>query len=254
MEMTLVDFQKYRNPNVRPASDEVQQAIADSPLDGRLFLKIEDARQMAAAGYAEVENGYAFHPDGSATVSVLTDMPDVTPDMWHWWFGWHGDSDEKYKLWHPPAHIGARWGDGEIGRVGYIGRDSHIQEYLGPSLEKGVIQFKSPTIVGLPEFDPETSDAVYIVARIGLPIPIDFGWLIHEVRRTENGSEMRSRFWMGGNHIAARSAWTGWLVPIARRFRKIPESLVSDLLEHCAEEMSHLATFLPDLYADLNQD
>ncbi|MEM8861889.1 MAG: hypothetical protein AAGD96_26500 [Chloroflexota bacterium] len=252
MEKTVVDYQKYLDPDVRPISDEIQQAVDSSPLDGRLFLKIENAGQMAYEEYTDAENGFALYPDGSAAVSVLTDMPGVTPDMWHWWFGWHGDSDDKYKLWHPPAHVGARWGDGEIGNFSYIGRDSHIKEYLGPSLESGLIQFKSPTVLGLPEFDPEISDSVYIVARIGLPLPIDVGWLVHQVRRTETGSEMRSRFWLGGEHIGARKGWASLIIPIARRVRTMSEAFIRDLTIHCGEEMKHLSRFLPELHAEFH--
>jgi hypothetical protein len=37
--------------------------------------------------------------------------------------------------------------------------------------------------------------------------------------------------------------------PAARR-RAIPDQVGLDLLRHCAEEMNHLARFLPALYAD----
>lgn len=36
-------------------------------------------------------------------------------------------------------------------------------------------------------------------------IPVDVGWFVHHIRPTKNGSEMRSRFWLGGPHIAVRS-------------------------------------------------
>ena len=92
MEMTMTDYQKYLDSNIQAAPADVQAAIDQSPLDSNLFIPVERAAEMAQDGYVEVETGYAFQPDGSATVSVLTDMPNVTPDMWHWWFGWHGDS------------------------------------------------------------------------------------------------------------------------------------------------------------------
>ena len=39
-------------------------------------------------------------------------MPGVTPQMWEWWFGWHGSDSRRYKLWHPRAHVSAHWADG----------------------------------------------------------------------------------------------------------------------------------------------
>ena len=250
METINPNFKAYLNPDVEPISKKVAEAIRESPFDPTLFSPIEDSADLAKSGYVEVENGYSQHPDGSYTVHVLTDMPGVSPTMWHWWFGWHGDSSDKYKLWHPQAHLSAAWEDGNLGEVAYINRNSHIQEYIGSTKEAASIQFKSPTLLGLPEFEPNAS-AVYIVARIGLlkPIPIDFGWLIHQVRRTEHGSEMRSRFWLGGRHIAGRNRLSRLLVPLVRRVRKIPEEQAVDLATHCGEEMAHLATFLPALYA-----
>ncbi len=254
MEAINHTFQRYYNPNVEPISNEIAEAIEKSPFDPGLFPQIEEAAALVKPGYMEVENGYGQHPDGSFTVNILTDMPGVMPSMWHWWFGWHGDSSEKYKLWHPHAHLSAAWEDGKIGEVEYISRNSHIREYIGSTKETASIQFKSPTLIGLPEFDPTSSNAVYIVARIGLtPIPIDFGWLIHQVRQTENGSEMRSRFWLGGRHMAGRHRLSNLLVPLVRRVRKIPEAQVIELATHCGEEMAHLATFLPDLYTEFSE-
>lgn len=251
MEKTAPTLEKYVNSTIETLSETISQAVDHSPLDENAVLQFKEAVHLAAPGYHTVENGYALISDGSVAVSVLTDMPRVTPAMWDWWFGWHGDSSDKYKLWHPPAHISAEWGDKQIGTVGYIGRDSHIQEYIGPKKERAIIQFKDPSILGLPRFDPNSSDAVYIVARIGLEeAPIDFGWLIHQVRETPTGSEMRSRFWLGGPHIEGRNWAANLLVPIIRRVRKIDEAQVTDLLIHCAEEMHHLAKFLPDLYAE----
>ena len=63
---------------------------------------------------------------------------------------------------------------------------------------------------------------------------------------------MRSRFWLGGPYITARDGNpVGKVVSfIARRIQKMPEQFARDLLTHCAEEMAHLAAFLPQIYAD----
>lgn len=62
---------------------------------------------------------------------------------------------------------------------------------------------------------------------------------------------MRSRFWMGGPHIAVRrvpGAASKALRPIASRIPGNPETNGRNLLLHFAQEMNHLAGFLPDLY------
>ncbi len=93
--------------------------------------------------------------------------------------------------------------------------------------------------------------AVYICAKIGHPkLPVDYGYLVHQVRATGNGSEMRSRFFIGGKYAGVRKK--GKLAEMAtlliRKFKSLPDNFGPDLLRHCAEEMNHLAAFLPKLY------
>ena len=249
-----MSYQKYLNSKITPVSAGIQSALDQSPMPPDAFIPVERASELNQAGYAEIESGFCLNADGSITVAALTDMPNVTSAMWHWWFGWHGDSDDKYKLWHPPAHISAEWKDKAVGRQAYINRTSHVVEYIGEPKASAAIQFKHPSVLGLPEFDPETSDSVFIVARLGAPAPaVDIGWLVHQVRKTATGSEMRSRFWLGGDHFAGRNFLGRLLAPVGRRFQPIGEEQAAALLTHCAEEMSHLATFLPELYADLSE-
>ena len=89
-----------------------------------------------------------------------------------------------------------------------------------------------------------------ICARLGSSdVPVDIGWFIHHVRSTPSGAEMRSRFWMGGPHVAVRNApgvASRALRPVASRILGEPETNARHLLVHCAQEMNHLAGFLPE--------
>jgi DAPG hydrolase PhiG domain len=89
---------------------------------------------------------------------------------------------------------------------------------------------------------------IAICARLGSGnVPVDVGWLVHHVRPAPGGAEMRSRFWMGGRHVAVRRGnrlTDGAIRPIAAR--QLPDP--RDLMVHCAQEMNHLAGFLPTLY------
>jgi len=98
--------------------------------------------------------------------------------------------------------------------------------------------------------DPE--QATIVCARTGLgDLPIDVGYLAHHVRRTAGGSEMRSRFWIGGPYAAGRNSALGTVMAQAARLLMRPsETDARALLVHCAEEMQHLARFLPALYAE----
>jgi hypothetical protein len=63
---------------------------------------------------------------------------------------------------------------------------------------------------------------------------------------------MRSRFWMGGRHIGGRNLFGGVAASVARRVLRLTESDARALLVHCAEEMPHLAGFLPALHAEFS--
>ncbi len=93
-------------------------------------------------------------------------------------------------------------------------------------------------------------------ARTGLAdIPIDVGYLAHHVRRTAGGSEMRSRFWIGGRYAAGRNSVLGTVLSkAAGLFMRPTEADARALLVHCAEEMQHLAQFLPALYAEFRPE
>jgi hypothetical protein len=190
-------------------------------------------------------------------VAARTDMPGVTPPMIDWWFGWHSDSPERYKLWHPQAHVHAVWlappAAGARGRARYIGHTSVVDEYIGSNLIRAAIRFVVPATLGFTDSsldDPEK--ATIVCARTGFgDFPIDVGYLAHHVRRTAAGSEMRSRFWVGGPYAAGRSSLAGTVIARAARLVLGPiEADARALLVHCAEEMQHLASFLPALYAE----
>ena len=73
-----------------------------------------------------------------------------------------------------------------------------------------------------------------------------------EFRPVAGGSEMRSRMWLGGESAALgdnpRAAARG----LMRVLRPVAKSMLpdpSELLVHNAQEMAHLAGFLPQLHA-----
>jgi hypothetical protein len=244
-------YAKYFQPTATPSpSAAIAKALQAGSLPAGAIPALSQAATMLQAGYADVECGYTLEADGSARLAILTPMPRVTPLMWHWWFGWHGDQDNKYKLWHPPAHVSAVWADGVMGNVAYIDRVSHIHEYIGKTLEKAAIQFVAPATLGLPD---ASTKQVFICARIGfIDLPLDYGWLVHQVRKVSDGAEMRSRFWIGGEQIKFRAdnPLSDFASGVVQRVRKVSQQQVSDLVNHCSEEMRHLAIFLPALYTE----
>ena len=62
---------------------------------------------------------------------------------------------------------------------------------------------------------------------------------------------MRSRFWLGGRYISVRNApglVNQAIGPLASRILGPSADYARDLMVHCAQEMNHLARFLPALY------
>jgi hypothetical protein len=257
-------FARFFEPEMAPLAPHVVDALHTGPQAPKLLTELGAAGEMLTDGHEEpTETGTAIGSDGSMRVAVLTRMPGVSPEMWDWWFGWHGGDARRYKLWHPRAHLYAEWGDGDDagrrGRDRYVGRTSFVDEYLGSTLARAAIRFVPPSELGLDEralADPTHQTA--ICARVGSSDrPVDLGWLVHQVRRTEDGAEMRSRFWLGGRHTAARSTnpvARRVLPPIANRIVRPSAQSAADLLVHCAQEMSHLAARLPQLYEAFGQE
>ena len=249
-------YGKYYDETIVALAPHVQYALEHAPFPAGTLPPFSEVTYLENEGYTDMETGYTVEADGSIHTAILTQMPGVTPEMWDWWFGWHGSQDSRYKLWHPKSHVSAVWEDGGED-VAYIGRNSIIEEYIGEEFTDGLIQFKSPTEFGF-SFDAvkDPSKAVYICARAGhSKFPIDFGYLVHQIRAVEGGSEMRSRFWMGGKYVHVRRE--GILPDLASSFlqkqKLLPADFGRSIVIHCSEEMTHLAAFLPKLYSEINE-
>jgi DAPG hydrolase PhiG domain len=252
-------FGKFYQPDMAPLPRHVAKALEHGPQAGPTLLAFDDAPTLANQGYQQTENGYGLLDDGSVHVSVRTDMPGVTPAMWEWWFAWHGSDSRRYKLWHPRAHVSAAWQDrerpGRHDSARYVGRTSLISEYIGSSMLRAAIQFVMPATLGLPAADDAT---VPICARLGSrDVPLDTGWFVHHIRATGSGSEMRSRFWLGGPYISVRSGpglANRVVRSVASRILGATTGKARDLMVHCAQEMNHLAGFLPALYEQFGNE
>jgi hypothetical protein len=246
-------YARFYKPETAPLSAAAREAVTVGALPHELFAGLEDAPKLVAARGGQVETGFTVCPDGETRVFDTTPMPRVSPAMWSWWFAWHGSEAARYKLWHPRAHVHVAWADGAGERDHYVGRTSHVIEYIGATRLKGAIRFVAPSSLGIDEAALAKAGAVCICARIGPQAPaIDAGWLLHHIFPVAGGSEMRSYFWLGGRHIAARSggAFSSALVRgAAKLFPQATRVPATDLLVHCAQEMSHLAGILPDIYA-----
>jgi len=222
------------------------------------FLSVEQAPAVLLAQRAEYPDGIRRASDGSALILCTTSMPQVTPAMIDWWFGWHLPESARYRLWHPTAHVACRVQEDRSrlsdARARYVGNVSYVDEYIGRALARLAIEFKPAASFGFTELDARGATA--ICARTAdRVLRSEGGSLVHLVLPVAGGCEMRSAFWLG--QVQSRVPFVGNAVsrlanrPAVRRLI-INDRFLLDLFQHCAEEMNHLTRFLPRAYADLS--
>lgn len=268
-------FAHYLRSRTEPVQHHVHEALLRGRQPADFGYEVDEApTKLAAPGHQAMESGWTRTSRGTLIVSCLTDMPGATAEMWDWWFGWHLRDSARYKLWHPEAHQRAVVGDDRSAdrrltdRERYVDNVSYVDEYVGAKKLRLAIRFVDPDTLGFAN-RPGTT---YICGRIGVTyLPVAAGWVIHQVRPTEHGSEMRSRFFMGhGEILALPPAAVSLAAPaalltsrvgnaVSRPFvgavvrSTLSETLAHDLLFHCAGEMNHLAGFLPALWAEFRE-
>jgi hypothetical protein len=253
-------YAKYWNPEMGPLQEQVQRALMHGIEASELGFPVTQADLLLEPGYLPLENGFTRLANGQVFVAVLTKMPRVTSKMIDWWFGWHYMESQRYKLWHPRAHVLNRAermiGDdlGLSDREKYLHNPNYVTEYVGGDLLDISIAFSEASDF----LDVSRFEAAHVGTAICGVVsyqssPLVFGLIIHLIRETEDGCEMRSRFWLGKIELKGVPA-AGLLSKITgSRFvakLAVPIQLGRDMVVHCAAEMNHLASFLPDLFAD----
>ena len=257
-DLATSPYARFWRPELAPLAEHLRLALLTGGLAEELLPPVSAAAQLQDSGDWPVETGFSLTADGAARVFVRTPMPGVTPAMWDWWFAWHGSEAQRYKLWHPRAHVWVGWADGRSDLTHYVGRTSHVVEYVGsPKLRLG-IRFVAPAEVGLDEARLTAAGEVAICARGSLAgAPVETGWLIHHLRPVAGGCEMRSRFWIAGENVRPKNISGGIGAAIGRTMGRLarPKAVeAADLLVHCAQEMGHLAAILPALYAEFGPE
>jgi hypothetical protein len=227
-----------------------------NPDDALPFARIND---LLNPGYLKVENGYGVMPDGVHYTAILTKMPKVTGEMINWWFWWMPQEDLRYKIWcpgdhcaHPPVNkdqlIHSKLPMGER----FWHNPMSVIEIIDGIPVKITITFVPPKEFGLDTTRfKEANVATAICAYVG-SAEINKIAMLHFVRNTDNGVEMRSRFWAGAairiKELAEDSLVNQTLNTPELRNELIPPGIEKAFAFHCTKEYNHLATILPELY------
>jgi len=253
-------YAKYWNPQMKALQPQNERALLHGMYAPELGFPIEEANRLLEPGYLPLESGYTQLANGQLFIATHTFMPGVTGEMIDWWFGWHYMEDERYKIWHPGSHVG----NGAAKMIGddpqysdrekYIGNTHYSTEYLGGSRQKINIHYIEPeTYLDTSRFEAaavSTAPTATITLR-GTPLQVSK--IIHLVRDTAEGCEMRVRLWIGpaGLRRLAKSnpinriVGSKWITRALLNEKMARQAFVSS-----AMEMNHLAGFLPQLYAD----
>ncbi len=256
-------YAKYWNPCMAPMQEHVQRALFHGVEAAELGFPVGEADRLLEPGYLPLEDGFTRLANGQIFVAVRTEMPGVSGAMIDWWMGWHPMESQRYKLWHPRAHLANR-AERMVGddprlsdREKYLHNPNYVTEYVGGDRLAIDITFSDPSdFLDVDRFaDANVSTALCGVVGYQLS-PINMGVLIHLIRETEDGCEMRSRFWLGKIELRGPAGFALLnqfvsAAPLARR--AVPIELGRDMVVHCAMEMNHLASFLPALYADYHR-
>ena len=140
-------YAKYWNPEMRPVPCQVQHALIHGIEASELGFPLTEANQLLDPGYLPLENGFTRLANGQVFVSALTKMPGVTGKMFDWWMGWHPQEVQRYKLWHPRAHLTNRTekmnsDDPDLSdREKYLNNPNYLTEYVGGEAMDLVLNF-----------------------------------------------------------------------------------------------------------------
>ena len=223
----------------------------EDPLDPEILHRPEDMNKLFDPGYLPCEQGYGHLPDGGAVLENLVDMPGVTPEMFDFWFAWHPLDPMRYKIWNPEQHYYCMTMNPEIANnkaLSYRERLWNTTHDIWEDCNMGKqhihISFRNPLDIG---FDPEK------YATFGGTIVCSGnemgGLMVHFLRPTERGSELRSRFWMGYGIIDGKPKK---LIPDGAP--PFPLAPVKALFFHNIAEFTNLAAILPEVYAEFHEE
>ncbi|MEV4897676.1 hypothetical protein AB0K48_50925 [Nonomuraea sp. NPDC055795] len=233
-------YAKYFNGDLW-LHDEVLPQLK-KPMDEADILPKSDLNTLLDPGYHRVETGFGATKDNDAYVTSLVRYPGCRIEMFTWWFWWHSVEPERYSLWYPfnhdhanPRNRDALTQPGLTDAERYIGNTHDIVEYVGPTRAELVIEFHDAGDLGIDSSrikEPEYSQACGIIN--------DKSWMIHLPRATEDGFELRSRYYFDKSIATASSP--------GDTAHNAALSFAYEMVIHDQTEFTHLSTFLADIY------
>ena len=195
-------LEELLNRPLSPVPPETLDALDAGPIDPADALGEDELDRLLDPSPVEAECGSCFLPDGVGYVAMRVPMPAVTGAMIDWWFDWHPDDSLRYRVWHPPAHVGNSVERPVTpGAKPYWNTVHHPVEDIGLGVDHLRIEFLPPDQLGFSEGALERPDVAAIVggfagddrkrARHTRMVHV---WLDDHAT---GGTVLRSRFWIG---------------------------------------------------------
>ncbi|PFO06590.1 phloretin hydrolase [Bacillus sp. AFS076308] len=245
-------YNKYLNVEMANPSEETLKLITLGPINSLKATRIENRNDLFKDGYLETETGYCVLENGTAFVACLTKMPDVTTEMFDWWFAWHGLDSLRYQIWNPEDHFEVetlhreKALDSSLSYKERYWNTTHlVTEDIGLGRDVIQINFKNPADLGYEADKIGTNTCGTIVCANCTSENKLNAVMTHFVREIEGGIELRSRFWIGYQIDENKNP-----VKVLPERVTIPEFAPKSLINHCAKEFAHLAKILPSLFKE----
>ena len=220
---------------------------AESPMPAEFAQTPQEMNRMFDDGYLPGRRGYAQLADGTAMLSNCVDMPGVTPEMFDWWFAWHGMEPLRYKIWDHDEHHYCltrnpdKAADKSLSmKERYWDTVHDVREAMYPDgpVQEIVINFRNPADVGFsPEKLKDFGGTIVCAGNERAPVI-----MCHFVRPVAGSSELHTRFWMG---YCVKDGAPAKAIPDGAVF---PLQGAKELLRHNIKEFTNLAALLPKVY------
>jgi len=254
-------YSTYYYRDMTPPNPKLMDIMIKGPMDPDKALPLSEMNQLLDPGYHEIETGYCITKDGLGYIAVNNELPGCTIDMLRWWFVWHAAGGNlRYRIWNPKCHFAIAIADQDKRKIvdprvslrdKYTDMDHFVVEDVGIGAENIVIRFKKHENMGFDKEKFKNSPTAEIIGGYGTSEsrgnPSGFkasAIMIHSMRETSGGIELRTRFWMGARIVEGKAH------KVIPPFVRIPIEAPMGLAFHNVEEFSHLATILPEIYEE----
>lgn len=250
-----------------------ERKMVDVPADKKEILKhpygklgegmeIEDRNHIFDKKITSGEVGIFPLKNGGFSVANKTIYKGVKGEMLQWFFGWHATDPLRYAIWDCYDHHGLEISEKD--RAYILNPKTSIPDKcrnVHHRVLESLIPGEKPSTIDIYFADPKDlgydtskiftdacsffvcANAEIVTPKILPNMPVV---MTHMAVDTEDGCELRSRFWMGYKIVDGVGKRCGFPEFLLKKLSGIFEKL----LEHNFYEYTNLGVILPQLYAE----